>query len=137
MENELTPAQKLEQDGRRSEGYELRKARLNAGLTQEEIAKRIGRDHTLISKLEHGTRGFTSEVKMEINKMFGLDFKCWTGLSGTALKKARIGKGHTQEEIAIAMKVHQTTVSGWEREENRISTDNAQQLIALLNIPQN
>lgn len=53
----------------RALGAELKSARLAAGMTQKEVAERIGRQHSRISKWEHGT-GLPDEV--DLGKMLML-----------------------------------------------------------------
>ncbi len=53
-------------------GNELRKARMRAGLTQEELAFRADVDRTYISMLENDKKSPTVDMLLRICKPFGI-----------------------------------------------------------------
>lgn len=53
----------------------LREKRTNAGLTQAELASRVDRDQTFVSKYESGERRLDILELREVCRALGLDFK--------------------------------------------------------------
>lgn len=50
--------------------YSYRKKK---GLTQSEIARALGVSRQMVQMLETGDRGFTAEMAVKVEKMFGID----------------------------------------------------------------
>lgn len=55
----------LEQIVRKAAGDELRRLRLQAGLTQRELANRVGSHRPIICRIEHGRHTTSVEVAAE------------------------------------------------------------------------
>ena len=114
----------------------LVKCRVEKGYSQQELAELLGISECVLCGIEHCRMKIPNRLIPKLNEILGLDLKLRPELSGVALRNARIAKGHSQEAVAIAMKVSQNTISAWELGVHKIPLDDAQQLIALLNIPQ-
>lgn len=52
-------------------GYQLRRWRRAAGLTQAELGRRLAYDHSFISRLERGYRWPTRELARRCDELFG------------------------------------------------------------------
>jgi transcriptional regulator with XRE-family HTH domain len=66
-----TPVKGVEAE-RENIGAHVRRARLSAGLTQQQLAKQIGISQPYLSFLENGERRFNAEVLEKIGRALGL-----------------------------------------------------------------
>lgn len=64
----------------------IREIRIEAGLTQAELARRIGRDQTLISKYESGERRLDILEIREICQVIGITLEKFVGRLEKTLK---------------------------------------------------
>jgi transcriptional regulator with XRE-family HTH domain len=68
---------------------ELRAARKEAGLTQEEIGKRLGQTQSFISKCERGERRIDVVELRAFCKAIGISFPSFVQRFNTALSKTK------------------------------------------------
>lgn len=55
------------------DGLTIRAIRINAGLTQEEMAKKLGIRQSWLSQIECGRRPVSARVRIRTAQVFGLD----------------------------------------------------------------
>lgn len=61
-------------------GEEVRAARIKAGLTQAQLAQRLGRSQKYVSLIERGSRRLPIEAMMVIMRALGLEVEIGTRL---------------------------------------------------------
>ena len=76
---------------RSSIGADLRAAREAAGMTQSELAQRMGKSQTLVSQAESGDARVSERYVRSVLKACGLPAD-WNGKPGAAPKKRAVGK---------------------------------------------
>lgn len=63
-------------------GSNLKKARINAGMVQRELAEAVGVTQPMIAQIERGTKALTLELGREIAEV--LNIRIWELLEDTA-----------------------------------------------------
>jgi transcriptional regulator with XRE-family HTH domain len=109
--------------------------RIARGYTSIEFAKILGISHSHFINIEKGRIRIPNKIIPKLNQLLGTDFQCVPQLTGDDLRQARIAKGRTQTEVAIAMKVAQNDISSWELGIHKIPEKYTEKLVALLSIP--
>ena len=119
-----------------SDGQKIRRARIAAGMSQADLAQRLGVTNTAISTIERGVVGVTRHVE-EFNSIFGdiglTPTKTKPAPSGKQIRAARTALGMSQYQVAERLGVTSQAVSKWETT-GTISAQYAERLVRLLKI---
>lgn len=109
-------------------------ARLNAGLTQQELADKVGVSRTQVVRWERGPYNVRLDRLKRIAEVLNVE---WTSLIDNEVSRiaiARANAGLTQQELADKIGVKTTQVARWEKSFNHIQPDALKRIAKALNV---
>lgn len=111
----------------------LREARLAAGLTQAQLAQRIGvADGTRVAAWEHGRSTPHPATWAAICSLLGIAPE---EAGAMTLRSLRLRRGLTQDEVAAELGVAASTVARWESGTHRPWPKHSDRLAELYGVP--
>jgi transcriptional regulator with XRE-family HTH domain len=108
----------------RTIGDHIRKRRLNLGLTQREVALRIGIDKTTVFNWEAGSAGPNLRAMPEVIRFLGYDPTETGSTLGERLRATRRRLGLSHVDLAQRLGVDPSTVLDWEWRRHRPTGNN-------------
>jgi addiction module HigA family antidote len=78
------------------------------GMSQTELAEKMGVPYPRINELIHGKRGITPDTALRLEQLFGMEAQYTKGRS---TQKARERAGLTKKELAHRLKTKKTSIS--------------------------
>jgi transcriptional regulator with XRE-family HTH domain len=99
----------------RSIGDHVRKRRLDLGLSQRQVALRIGIDKTSVFNWETGTASPNLRALPGVLRFLGYDPNETGSTLGERLRAARKARGRSIDELAAEWSVDPTTIWKWEK----------------------
>lgn len=79
-------------------GARLRAARVNAGMTQEELASRVGRKKNWLSDIERGRRGIDPHTLQDIANITGRPIEYFTNPDYDTQRRRELSRPATRED---------------------------------------
>lgn len=122
----------------------IKKARLDAGLTQKQVAEKLGITYQAISNYERGANRIDTDTLSKLCRIYCIqisdlinDYETICMTFGQRLRLARKEKQLTQKELAAKINAKHNSISNWENDQNMPDPDTIQNLCWALDVQPN
>lgn len=120
-------------------GRNIRYYRKKAGLSGEELGKKLGVTAQCILQIERGERGIISKKFIEIADVLNIEvndlFSSSVPLAlGEKIEQGRKSKGLTQSQLSEKLKVAEVTIRKWEKGEREPNLETLKRIVDILEI---